>query len=287
LSDILKSETSNISRKAAEIMHNFYLVSFGDSPGGENKNVTVASCHSEHEEEVESVASSSMTPVYPLFFFRAGNCLAMIGAFDSDRSGSSSSDEDENVSSAALRLGRKRGGRLVTTSKGHGTRLVSGNVASYSCMLNDPKRLAEIKELNELTSAVGEVSADKLNEKKRKKEKMIEEQKSKKVKEQKQREERSKKISECRPLFQALLEPFETGRITATMEQISLQLSLKQMKDILKYYYSPPAGLSKMNKESMARCIAEQLGVSMQNTAEINAAAPNVLSTNAYNTHNE
>ena len=51
--------------------------------------------------------------------------------------------------------------------------MISGNVASYSRYLNDEKRLAEIKELNELTSAVAEVSADKMNEKKRKKDKIM------------------------------------------------------------------------------------------------------------------
>jgi hypothetical protein len=53
------------------------------------------------------------------------------------------------------------------------------------------------------------------------------------------------------------------------------------MRNILKLYYSPPAGFFKMNKDAMAKCIAEQLmvgvAVSTKNTAEINATAPDVL----------
>ena len=76
------------------------------------------------------------------------------------------------------------------------------------------------------------------------------------------------------------MEPFETGRIAATMENI-LRFSDPEMRDILKYYYSPPAGLFKMSKDAMAKSIAEQLmvrvAVSSENTAVINAAAPELL----------
>ena len=49
-------------------------------------------------------------------------------------------------------------------------------------------------------------------------------------------------------------------RITATMENI-LRFNNSEMRDILKFYYSPPAGLFKMNKDAMAKSIAEQLMV--------------------------
>jgi hypothetical protein len=55
--------------------------------------------------------------------------------------------------------------------------------------------------------------------------------------------------------------------------------AIPEMRNILKLYYSPPAGLFKMNKDAMAKCIAEQLvvAVSTKNTAEINTTAPDVL----------
>ena len=71
-----------------------------------------------------------------------------------------------------------------------------------------------------------------------------------------------------------------SGRITATMKTFCGS-AIPEMRNILKLYYSPPAGLFKMNKDAMAKCIAEQLvvvvAVSTKNTAEINAAAPDVL----------
>ena len=86
------------------------------------------------------------------------------------------------------------------------------------------------------------------------------------------------------------MEPFETGRIAATMENI-LRFSDPEMRDILKYYYSPPAGLLKMSNDAMATCIAEQfmvmVAVSTESTAEVNAAAPDMLSTTVYRTNNE
>ena len=60
---------------------------------------------------------------------------------------------------------------------------------------------------------------------------------------------------------------------------------------VLTYYYSLPVGLLKMNKGAMAKCVTEQLMVRVaattENTAEINAAAPGLLSTTAYNSNNE
>lgn len=48
--------------------------------------------------------------------------------------------------------------------------MIEGNVASYSRMLNDPKRLKMIQDYNELVSEVAKVSADKETEKERNKE---------------------------------------------------------------------------------------------------------------------
>ena len=78
----------------------------------------------------------------------------------------------------------------------------------------------------------------------------------------------------------SILNTHTVHRITATMENI-LRLNNSEMRDILKFYYSPPAGLFKMNKDAMAKSIAEQLmvrvAVSTENTADINAAAPELL----------
>ena len=78
----------------------------------------------------------------------------------------------------------------------------------------------------------------------------------------------------------SILNTHTVHRITATMENI-LRFNNSEMRDILKFYYSPPAGLFKMNKDAMAKSIAEQLmvrvAVSTENTADINAAAPELL----------
>ena len=78
----------------------------------------------------------------------------------------------------------------------------------------------------------------------------------------------------------SILNTHTVHRITATMENI-LRFNNSEMRDILKFYFSPPAGLFKMNKDAMAKSIAEQLmvrvAVSTENTADINAAAPELL----------
>ena len=159
--------------------------------------------------------------------------------------------------------------------------MISGNVAAYSRCLNDAKRRAKV------TSAVAKVSADKRNEKKKKKAKMMEEQKSKKVKKQKQRAETSKQV------WSALASTDGTVRDGTHHRDHGniLRFSDPEMRVILKYYYSSPAGLLKMSKDAMAKCITEQLmarvAVSTESTAEVNAAAPDILSTNAYHTNNE
>jgi hypothetical protein len=93
LSDILRSKISCISQAANDSAHEISAVSKGDSPGDElaapidvsiadeNEHVSVVSCHTENEdEEVESVASSTMTPLYPSFIVRAGSWLTRFGA---------------------------------------------------------------------------------------------------------------------------------------------------------------------------------------------------------------
>jgi hypothetical protein len=93
LSDILRSEISSISQAANEPTLDIATASLGESPGdqtaapidvsaaGGNEHVSIVSCPTEiDDEEFESVASSTMTPVFPSFLLRAGSWLTRLGA---------------------------------------------------------------------------------------------------------------------------------------------------------------------------------------------------------------
>lgn len=126
--------------------------------------------------------------------------------------------------------------------------MISGNVSSYSRCLNDPKRLKQIKEVNELAATVAEVTADIAQEKKNQKTK-----KDQKVKASKEKKAADKAYEEAKraeelPQLRLLMEDFETGRKRLTDSDSKL-FSKAYLIKILKYYYNArPKGAQSMNK---------------------------------------
>jgi len=90
--------------------------------------------------------------------------------------------------------------------------MMSGNASSYSRCLNDPKRLKQIKEMNQLAAAVASVTAEMEEEKRAQVEKTAQNVKaSKEKKAKKQAEEEAERAVEL-PKLKPLIEDFETGR---------------------------------------------------------------------------
>ena len=89
--------------------------------------------------------------------------------------------------------------------------VVSGSIASYSRCLNDPSRLAAIKEMCEMTAAVAEISEDKEREKKRLLDEATAAAAEKAAKKKREAEEEEAKTLELQPKLEELMEPFHAG----------------------------------------------------------------------------
>jgi len=131
--------------------------------------------------------------------------------------------------------------------------MISGNVASYSRVLNDAKRLKEVAEVNQLTSLCAEVSADIIQEKLRKKEKKAVEDKKKKEKAKKKEDEQAEKKRKALPIVEALMAPYVSNERDCSPENMD-KLTAAQLKDILKYFFNYNKGLQKASK---AMCVAK------------------------------
>jgi hypothetical protein len=135
--------------------------------------------------------------------------------------------------------------------------MISGNVASYSRLLNDEKRLEEIKEVHELTSAVAAVSADMENSKKRKAEKAVAEEEKKRQRKKQDKEEAAKKKERSMPTIKVLMDKFEKGEVAPTPENFS-KMNASDLKLILLYYFDYEKGVSTWKKDKLAGTVAEK-----------------------------
>jgi hypothetical protein len=132
------------------------------------------------------------------------------------------------------------------------------NISSYSRILNDPRRLHSMRDLNMLTAAVASVSADKQaravgKEKGKNKEKNKEKNKKKEEDEAKA----AAKREELLPELTVLMKPYVEGIVDFNLLG---QRSNMRLQDIGKYYFnaSPPK-LRSMKKEDLLSLIKHRL----------------------------
>lgn len=134
--------------------------------------------------------------------------------------------------------------------------MIEGNVASYSRCLNNATALQAVKEVNQLVSAVADVSADLENEKKRKAHDKKEAAEKKKRKKQLQKEQAAKKKDEALPVVNELMLPFVNGNQEPTLVNFKA-MKVAQLKDILKYYFNFTTALSSLGKDKCAAKIVD------------------------------
>ncbi|KAI2510833.1 hypothetical protein MHU86_3619 [Fragilaria crotonensis] len=136
---------------------------------------------------------------------------------------------------------------------------LDGNVGSYSRLLNSSARLEQIKEVNALAAAVAEITRDKEDDRKRKKEATAAQALRKANKKQTVECSEKTRRLEVMGYLIPLMEKFETGE-----ENVSSlnALSGKVLKEILKYYYNIKLkGIASMKKVDLIREVAKYLVV--------------------------
>jgi hypothetical protein len=143
--------------------------------------------------------------------------------------------------------------------------MICGNVASYSRLLNDEKRLDEIKEVHELTAAVAAVSADMESEKKRKAEKSLVEKEKKMQKKKQDKEEAAKRKERSMPTVKLWMDKFEKGELAPTPENFS-KFNVSDLKDILIYYFDFKNGVSTWKKDKLVGTIVEKFAGRIEST---------------------
>jgi phosphomevalonate kinase len=154
-------------------------------------------------------------------------------------------------------------GHIVYDSKGEGAvqkvakrriDVISGNINSYSRVLNDPNRLAMIEEVNRMAAAVAEVSADIDTNKRQRTEAAAEKAAAIAKKKIRKELEEAAKAEELRPKLEAVLKPFLFG--PETVKGLN-NLSKSMLQDLIQYYYkSKPTGLRTMKKEDLVVTLA-------------------------------
>ena len=134
---------------------------------------------------------------------------------------------------------------------------LDGNIGSYSRLLNSSERLKQIKEVNTLAAAIAEITRDKDDARKRKKN-ATEELALKKANKKQAAEctEETRRLEVMRSLT-PLMEEFETGEKPV----LSLEaLSGKVLREILKFYFNAKLkGIASMKKSDMVDEVAKRL----------------------------
>ncbi|KAG7339481.1 hypothetical protein IV203_034477 [Nitzschia inconspicua] len=128
--------------------------------------------------------------------------------------------------------------------------IVDGNVNSYARCLNDPRRLAAMREMDQLISAVAQVAADQAREKVERKEVAAAKAKERKKKQAEEAAADTKKRDELKPALEAIMAKFVSGEKTAPAG--CEEMSKSQLVNILKYFYDEkPRGLATMGKNKL------------------------------------
>ena len=134
---------------------------------------------------------------------------------------------------------------------------IEGNVASYSRLLNDEARLDAIKEMNQLVSAVAEVSADKEKAKQKRKESTAEKELQKDASKNAAEQAEAAKMEERLPQLKEIMACFDT----VDADLVSLKgFNCTVLKEIIKYYYQEkPVGLSSWSKQTLVLEVSKRI----------------------------
>jgi hypothetical protein len=134
--------------------------------------------------------------------------------------------------------------------------LMSGNISSYSRLMNNNEQLQKAKEMVDLTAVLGEMRAEKDEENKAK----ATERKAEEAERATKKVEAAQKESEKKSGLQAhLVVIVET---LATRTKIIDSVNIGDLKDLLRYFFEPPlAGLSKMKRADLVAAVEEHLEV--------------------------
>lgn len=125
---------------------------------------------------------------------------------------------------------------------------ISGNVGSYSKILNSSKRIKMIQEVNQLTATVAEVTADMENQLERKREDAAQKVRDSKAKKEQLRLKEEAKKALLMPKLTATVEAFHSGERPKTDIASLSKLLLFQ---ILKYYYNDTKVRSTTGKDDL------------------------------------
>ena len=136
---------------------------------------------------------------------------------------------------------------------------LDGNVGSYSRLLNSSSRLQQIKEVNALAAAVAEITRDKEDARKLKKEVTANLALKKADKKQAAECTDETRRLEVVGYLMPLMEKFETGEKTVSSLDA---LSGKMLKEIIKFYYNVKLkGIATMKKVDLVDEVAKRLVV--------------------------
>ncbi|KAI2491962.1 hypothetical protein MHU86_22582 [Fragilaria crotonensis] len=136
---------------------------------------------------------------------------------------------------------------------------LDGNVGSYSRLLNSSARLQQIKEVNALAAAVAEITRDKEDARKRKKEATANLALKKADKKQAAESTDETRRLEAVGYLMPLMEKFKTGERTVSSLDA---LSGKVLKEIIKFYYNVKLkGIATMKKVDLIDEVAKRLVV--------------------------
>jgi len=131
--------------------------------------------------------------------------------------------------------------------------MISGNVSFYSRCLNGPKRLKQIKEVNQLAATVASATAEMDEEKRAKIEKTAQNVKvSKEKKAKKEAEEEAERAFEL-PKLKPLMNDFETGCREIKLLNTPMFPKPYLLKMLKQYCNAKPTWAQKKTKEEIVR----------------------------------
>jgi hypothetical protein len=136
----------------------------------------------------------------------------------------------------------------------HQLDMIDGNIGSYSCLLNVSKCLKSLKDYNELTAMIANVSADADKEKEKQqvvaKQRVIDKVAKKLL-------DKTKEAAKKKTLMPKLAAIMET--VTNDANELASQ-TLATLRDIIRYYFeSNPQGLRTMKKDALLVFIVNKL----------------------------
>jgi len=130
--------------------------------------------------------------------------------------------------------------------------MISGNVSSYSRMMNDAKRLKEITELSSLVAACAQVTADKDQAKEKSKEDKEEALRKKEAKKQAEKVALAAERERLLPELSLVMEPYMAGQELKGTTKLTLPI----LRQVVQFYFCrPKKGFKTWNKNKLCEYI--------------------------------